>query len=385
MVIEQAAPHVQTERYAVTSLHVQSFRNYRFASLETNGQSVVLTGHNGAGKTNILEALSLLVPGRGMRMAQVAELDCANVKAPWVVSAHIDRAGDSMHLGTGRDAEAETERRMVKCDGEKLSSQNALASLMAVVWLTPQMDSLFRDSAGTRRRFIDRLVHSFDAEHATHVNQYERTMRERNKLLSQYGYDTGWVHVLEQQLAGLAVAVACGRNMMLDRLNQTIANADHPFPKALLSMQGAVEALLQEGLAASEVEEYVAQKLAENRPQDSHAGRTLYGTHRSDLQVIHAPKQMDASLCSTGEQKAMLLSIILAHAHARSQWEGCAPIILLDEVVAHLDVKRRGALFDALESLGVQCWMTGTDAADFSQLGERAMKVHVEDGQLRQA
>lgn len=370
-------------RCAVTQLTLQSFRNYRFASIDVGQQSVVLTGHNGAGKTNILEALSLLVPGRGFRTATISELDNMSAQSPWVVAAQAERADESYHLGTGRDVESEFERRIVKLDGELLPSQNHLAKHMAVIWLTPQMDSLFRDSAGTRRRFVDRLSHSFDAEHATHVNAYERAMRERNKLISTPGFDVAWAHVLEQQLAAMAVTIAYGRNTLLERLNQTIAQATHPFPKAELTMRGGVEELLAEGMPASQAEEYVCSVLADNRLQDSYAGRTSYGTHRSDLVVTHLGKNMDAARCSTGEQKAMLLSIILAHAQARAKWEGCAPIVLLDEVVAHLDAERREALFDALEFIGVQCWMTGTDVADFSALKKGGVQLNVEEGMIR--
>ncbi len=384
MALAEASESVSEKpsRYAVSKLTLQSFRNYDFASLDVGQDSVVLTGHNGAGKTNILEALSLLIPGRGIRSATVGELDNVKLSMPWVVSADVTSGEDELHIGTGRDASAPTEKRLVKIDGDALSSQNHLARYMSVVWLTPQMDSLFRDSAGMRRRFIDRLAYSFDAEHASHVNAYERTMRERNKLLSQHGFDARWANVLEQQLAGYGVAIAMGRNQLIARLNHMIDAGEHPFPKAELALQGEVEAELAGGLSASEAEEHYAAKLSAGRREDSYAGRTLYGVHKSDLQTIHRDKQMEASLCSTGEQKAMLLSIVLAHAHARAEWEGCAPIILLDEVVAHLDSARREALFDALDALGVQVWMTGTDAADFSAIKSGVRQVDVQEGRL---
>ncbi len=366
---------------AIGSLNLHYFRNYAFAELQTDGRSVVLTGPNGAGKTNILEAISLLSPGRGLRKARLGDLKQQHVSQPWVIAANVSGLQGDAHLGTSLDPEADSERRLIKIDGEKAKSQTALAEHLAVAWQTPQMDGLFLASDGERRRYLDRLIYSFDPAHLTRVNGYEHAMRERNKLLADGRCDPAWLGALEETMAQMAVAIAAARLELIDRLNASISNASGYFPKAVMSMQGDVEALVQ-AHASSDAEYAVQEKLAANRRPDTGAGRALYGTHKSLWCVMHAGKQQEAAYCSTGEQKALLLSIMLAHARARKDWLGKAPVLLLDEIVAHLDIIRREALAEALEGLNTQVWLTGTDAADFQAFEGFAQHFEVREGEV---
>ncbi len=372
--------------HAVTALQLTNFRNYAYAGLQPGTQSVVLTGHNGAGKTNILEAVSLLAPGRGFRKAKISQIDREGEGAfggsCWAVAAELYSAGQHLRVGTGRDPESEGDKRVVKIEGKRARSQNQLAEFFSVVWLVPQMDQLFQDSEGTRRRFIDRLVYSFEPQHASRVSAYEHAMRERNRLLQSYQPDAAWLNALEQKMAENGVLIGYNRNILVDRLNKAIMMSDTSFPKADIALEGAIEQALADGVSATDVEAEFAEILAQQRRADAAASRALKGVHRSELRVRHVAKDMQAANCSTGEQKAMLLSIMLAHARARAQWHGAAPVILLDEVVAHLDQQRRGELFDEIEAMGAQTWMTGTDAADFSGMQGRASFWKVEQGQI---
>lgn len=377
---------------SLQTLTLTNFRNYSHLSLSLTPQPVVLTGANGAGKTNLLEAVSLLTPGRGMRRARVIDMDRAvpgvtnPLPLPWAVTAVLRQPdGEQVHVGTGRDAEAAaagTDRRLVRIEGNE-APQAALADVLNVIWLTPQLDQLFQEGQSARRKFFDRLVYGFESGHASHVAAYEQAMRERNQLLQDRRNDAAWFAALEQKMAEHAVVVAAYRLQTAERLNATIAQSQRDFPQATLELHGVVEALLQTGMAAVEAEERFRDMLVKSRVEDGYAGRTGQGTHRTELLVFHQAKGMEAAQCSTGEQKAVMLSIILAQARARALWGASAPILLLDEVVAHLDLKRRAELAEEILDIGVQAWLTGTDAETFGHLASKAQFFSVSDAIVR--
>ncbi len=342
---------------------------------------MVLTGQNGAGKTNILEALSLLTPGRGLRRAKLSEMDNAKAGQPWTISAHVHGMQGEAQIGTGRIFEAETDRRLVKIDGKESRSQAQLANHIAMLWLTPQMEQLFLEGASAGRKFLDRLVYSFDSEHAARVNEYEYAMRERNKLLA-VGGDPVWLDSLEQTMAETAVAIAKARLTTAMGVNQTIQGSHLSFPKAILDIEGFAESRLKSGEAEAQTETALKLVFSAGRRQDAAAGRALAGAHKSELRVTHAAKQMPAETCSTGEQKALLLSIVLAQARFSAAKKGVVPVLLLDEVAAHLDAIKRVELFEEICQIGAQTWMTGTDAKLFAELQGIAQFFQVDDGNL---
>ena len=381
-------------------LRLSDFRSYAAAELETDGRPVVLTGANGAGKTNLLEAISYLVPGRGLRGARLSEVDRqrpeadAGVAAPgeggvgvsgaWAVSAEVMTPEGPRQLGTGRDPAATgRERRLVKVDGSLVSSQQALGDVLGAVWLTPQMDRLFLEGAPGRRRFLDRLVLTFDPAHAGRITAYEHALRERARILrgDRGPADPAWLAALEETMAERGVAVAAARRDLVGRLAAACAEAEGAFPRAGLGLAGDVEAWLA-AAPALEAEDRFKAALAASRRQDAETGGAALGPHRSDLAVRHLARRMPAAQCSTGEQKALLISIILAHARLVTLERGQAPLLLLDEIVAHLDAQRRAALFAALLSLGAQAWMTGTDSSLFADFGAAALFVTVRDSRL---
>lgn len=369
-------------RNCVESIVLTHFRNYHLARLDVqDGQSVVLIGENGAGKTNMLEAISLLTPGRGFRRASLSDMDNIQDHACWSVSAEIHGAQGNVQVGTGRDPEAagEGNKRIVRMDGKNTKTQTDLAKVFAVLWLTPQMDNLFIEGGTARRKFLDRLVYSFDDEHASRMNAYETAMRERNKLLAMGRADPLWLTALEQKMAEQGVAITVARQQAVDGLMHAMQQSDCPFPKAIMSISGVIETLLVEQ-SALHAEESFRIILAQSREQDTRAGRALTGIHRSSVHVMHKEKHMEAERCSTGEQKALLVSIILAQANAGAVWHGRVPVLLLDEVSTHLDVIRRNALYEALAATGAQCWLTGTDQELFN--GFDAQFIRVEVGEI---
>jgi DNA replication and repair protein RecF len=377
----------------VRRLQLTAFRNYPRAALESDGRPVVLSGPNGAGKTNLLEAVSFLAPGRGLRRAGLSEVERragsgenespAMGAQPWAVAAQVVTPDGPRDLGTGRDPTAEgRERRAVKIDGAFAESQQALGEIVAVTWLTPQMDRLFQDSPGHRRRFVDRLVYGVDPAHAARVNRYEHAMRERARLLRGAGQpDPAWLGALEQRMAEQGVAIAAARRQMIDRLTRAAQAGGGPFPKASLALAGDLETWFDQ-LSALEAEERLANALAEARARDAEAGGAAYGPHRADLLAQHVDRALPAELCSTGEQKALLIAIVLAHARLLAAERGFAPLVLLDEVAAHLDAERRAALFHELVTLGAQPWLTGTDPELFAGLAGRAQFFTVREGRI---
>lgn len=376
-----AAPALRIRR-----LRLSAFRNYQAVALNPDARPVVLTGPNGAGKTNLLEALSMLTPGRGLRRAKTGEMDRMDptegpaATAAWAVAGTVETPFGPVELGTGRDPEGE--RRLVRIDGEAERSQAALGEHLSVVWLTPQMDRLFQESAGERRRFLDRLIYGFDPAHAGRVNAYDKALRQRARLLKDGGADTAWLGALESQMVERGIAIAAARLSLTDRLARACARAEGPFPGADLAVQGDVEAWLA-GRSALEAEESFAKALHQGRGRDAETGGAAIGPHRSDLAVTHRDKGLPAGQCSTGEQKALLIAIVLAHARLQGAERGAGPVLLLDEVAAHLDEARRDALFETILGLGLQAWITGTDQNVFGAFGDQAQYFAVEAAQVR--
>ncbi len=375
----------------IRRLTLTNFRSYHAAQIELERAGpVVLTGANGAGKTNLIEAISLLAPGRGLRRATMEELAFAEGDGAWAASADIEGMLGLATLGTGIDPPAgEDAAPLRKCriDREAVSSAAAFADHLRVVWLTPAMDPLFNGPASERRRFLDRLVLAVDAQHSSRVAALERSLRSRNRLLEDARSDPHWLDAVEHETAEVAVAVAAARSETVNRLAGALASAREQapgFPLAEIALEGWMEKLLPNH-SAIEIEDRYRALLKENRARDAAAGRTLDGPHLSDLAGTHAGKGILASDASTGEQKALLIRLVLAHAGLIKEMTGFAPLLLLDEVVAHLDPSRRAALYDALSALGAQVWMTGADPVAFGDIIGRAQLFEVRTGAVEPA
>ncbi len=382
------APPPRPAGPAVTRLLLSDFRSHGRLRLDASPGLVVLTGPNGAGKTNILEGVSLLVPGRGLRNARVGEM--TRHDAPpgtgWAVAATVQTANGAVRLGTGMDVAsgAGAERRAVRVNGETARGQTVLGLYLSALWLVPAMDGLFRDGAGERRRFLDRMVQALDPNHAGRCAAHAHALRERNRLLREGvggGREGVWLDALEDTLARHGVAIAAARRDMVGRLSAALVEAEGPFPRATLALDGMAEAALADQPALA-VEDHLRATLARARAADAEAGGTRHGPHRSDLLVRHAGRDLPAALCSTGEQKAVLIALVLAQARVVAAARGGPPLLLLDEVVAHLDSGRRAALAAALIALGAQTWLTGTDTALFEPFGEKAQFLRLADGNL---
>ncbi|MFC3230866.1 DNA replication/repair protein RecF [Marinibaculum pumilum] len=393
----------------IVDLRLTAFRNYAAAHLRVKAGRVVLVGPNGAGKTNLLEAVSLLSPGRGLRGAALGEIlpgahlpesagDRDGAPSGWAVSARVAMppppppGGAAVaappleaQLGIGlRRMPDGSERRETRIDGVAGRPMAEFADRLPMLWLTPAMDRLFVEGASARRRFLDRLVYGFDPAHARRVVAFEQSMRERNRLLKAGRGDARWFAALEARMAEQAVAVAAARRDGIDRLGLALAEAEGPFPRALVALDGEVESWLDEAPAVAVEDRYRAH-LARSRPVDGEAGLTRSGPHRTDLLVHQAESGAPAAGCSTGQQKALLIAIVLANARMVRQARGWGPVLLLDEIAAHLDRVRRAALFAVLAEPGMQTWMTGTDAALFEELAGDVQVLQVQDGQIAAA
>ncbi|MGI9404789.1 MAG: DNA replication/repair protein RecF [Hyphomicrobiaceae bacterium] len=375
----------------IRTLRLTNFRNYANLTLDLTPDPVVLVGSNGAGKTNLLEAVSLLAPGQGLRRAPYPELGRIDGAGDWAVSADIETADGPVNIGTGLPYAGGSARggRIVRINQETVSGSGALADYLEMVWLTPAMDGLFTGPAGDRRRFLDRLILCFDPGYRARAGQFERAMRQRNRLLEMDHAAPAMFEGLELQMAETGVAMAATRNEAVQQICATIAerrltSPDSPFPWAELNLDGTVENWLHEMPAVDAEDAYIRQ-LAADRPRDRAAKRTLSGPHRSDLLVGHGPKDMPAKVCSTGEQKALLINLVLAHAAlAKQAHDGGAPILLLDEIAAHLDEIRRAALFAEILNLGCQAWLTGTDQSAFGPLVGKATGFIMEDAEIKE-
>jgi DNA replication and repair protein RecF len=375
----------------IRRLSLANFRSYHAAQVSlASAGPVVLTGANGAGKTNLVEAISLLAPGRGLRRAGMEELAFSEGDGAWAVSAEIEGMLGLATLGTGIDppvGEDSSPSRKCRIDRESVTSAAAFADHLRVVWLTPAMDPLFNGPASERRRFLDRLVLAVDAQHSSRVAALERSLRSRNRLLEDARSDAHWLDAVEHETAEVAVAVAAARAETVNRLSGALAAARDTapeFPRAEIALDGWMEKLLPD-YSATEIEDRYRALLKDNRARDAAAGRTLDGPHLSDLAVTHAGKGIPAAHASTGEQKALLIRLVLAHAGLIKEMTGFAPLLLLDEIVAHLDPARRTALYDALASLGAQVWMTGADPAAFGDIAGRAQVFVVRPGAVEPA
>jgi DNA replication and repair protein RecF len=384
-----AAPGAAPALLAVRQVRLTDFRNYRGLRLDCGPEPVVLVGANGAGKTNLLEALSFLVPGRGLRRARLDEITRRArgeqpVASTWAVAATLDTAQGRLAIGTGLEParnEGGMPRRVVRIDGRPAASQTALGLHAAAVWLTPQLDRLFLDGPGERRRFLDRLVTALHPEHAGDVAAYENALRQRSRLLGEGNRDPHWFTALEDTMARHGVALAAARADTVHRLDAAARLGVGPFPRASLAMAGEVDGWIA-SMAALDVEDRLRAELAAGRLRDAEAGTTSCGPHRSDLSVRHLDLDLPAAEGSTGQQKALLVSITMAHARLVALSRGQPPLLLLDEIAAHLDAERRGALFEEIVALRAQSWMTGTDAGLFEPLAGRAQLLRVADGTI---
>jgi DNA replication and repair protein RecF len=366
--------------FSLSQITLTHFRNYENMRLVTDRAPVVLTGANGSGKTNLLEAISLAVPGRGMRRCALSDFQNRLSTEPWAAAIELRTEAGILRIGTGRDAsETAGERRLVHIDGKPARGQNGLAEHIAMAWITPDMDRLLAEGATARRKFLDRLAFSFDPAHGGRVQRYEKAMRERLRLLREGGYDSMWLSALEDEMAQTAVAIAAARRHMIARLRTAIDEGGDVFPRADIDVRGTAEDLLDHKPALL-VEDALREAFARSRVGDAASGTCATGAHRSDLCVTHRTKNCPAELCSTGEQKALLIALMLAYVRLLTEQRRMTPLFLLDDIAAHLDDFRRAALFDETRALGAQVWFTGTDEETFSSLAPYAQMFRVQDG-----
>jgi len=366
-------------------LMLRDFRSYATLDLAIEGELIVFSGENGAGKTNLLEALSLFAPGRGLRRAELSTCARLGGAGGFAVSIEVEDGGATTQLGVGIEPSGEgASERLNRIDRAPVASSRAFADHLRLVWLTPAMDSLFAGPASERRRFLDRLVLALDPSHGARVSQFERALRGRNRLLEEGAPNAAWLDAMEREAAELGVAIAAARVECVNRLRGLIAldrDEASPFPWADLALEGEIEALAAESPALAAEDLYRA-RLRDNRGRDAAAGRALIGPHVSDLLVAHGPKSAPAALSSTGEQKALLVGLVLAHARLVAEMSGIAPFALLDEVAAHFDPRRRAALFAALARVGAQVFVTGADPAAFAEHAGRASRFEVSPGRV---
>lgn len=365
---------------ALTRLSLTDFRNYATLTLPLDGRHVCLYGANGSGKTNLLEAVSQLGPGRGLRSATLPDMIRSDAPGGWTVSAQLV---NDQRIGVALETQPSS-KRVVRIDGASATASN-LAELIRIVWLTPTMDGVFRGSASDRRRFFDRQVMSHIPSHGRAASRYEQAMKERNALLERGSVDPAWADAIEARMAEAGTELAVNRANVLEALQGAIeSRPEGHFPKADLTLDGPAEQAAVQGDDFKSIFETLSDTLRSTRRRDMAAGRAIQGPHRTDLGVIHRPTSAPAKDASTGQQKALLIGLILASAAAlRANGDGPAPLLLLDEAAAHLDPDRRAALFDELMDLGGQAWLTGTESFLFEAFGDRAQRILVEDGRAQ--
>ncbi len=371
LVSDSTVPHPPPPSLLLTRLKLQDFRSWAALDAAFDAPIVAIAGENGVGKTNLLEAISLLGPGRGLRGARMGELGrrVDGAARPWAAAGRFDTPAGAFDLGTGSDPDGTSDRRVFRLDGQPLRTQSDLADRVAAVWLTPQMDRLFQEGASGRRRFLDRLAWALEPTHAREVAAHDNAMSQRNRLLAQGRADARWLAGLEDAMARHAVAATAARRALALRLNGVMASgsATGAFPAARMELVCPIASALAEQPALA-VEDALREALAVDRRRDAAAAGAARGAHRCDMTLVHLPKDQAAELCSTGEQKALLISTVLAHAALIAEARGFAPLLLLDEVAAHLDTARREALFAALAALPAQVFLTGTEAEVFRPL-----------------
>jgi DNA replication and repair protein RecF len=369
----------------LTRLRLTDFRSWSSLEAHFGASIVAIAGENGAGKTNLLEAISLLGPGRGLRGARMGELGrrAEDGHRPWAAAGRFATPQGAFDIGTGADPEGASDRRAFRLDGLPVRAQVDLADRIAVVWLTPQMDRLFQEGASGRRRFLDRLAWALEPGHAREVAAHDNAMSQRNRLLAGGRADPAWLAGLEDAMARHAVAATAARRSLAARLNAVMVagSATGAFPAARMDLACPIAAALAEQPALA-VEDALRAALADDRRRDAAAGGAARGAHRADMALTHLPKDQPAEMCSTGEQKALLISTVLAHAALIAEARGFAPLLLLDEVAAHLDQARREALFAALARLPAQAFLTGTDAEVFRPLQGIADRFRASPGKL---
>lgn len=393
----------EREKSGVTRLTLTDFRNYQFLRINAELCPIVITGENGTGKTNILEAISFLTPGRGLRGARLADIRriapalVSDEYAPteisntsWAVSSTVQKGDEEFEIGTAveksiretnEDDIRSFERRIVKIDGSKISSQSELGKYISAVWLTPQMDRLFRGGSQPRRSFLDRLVYAFDVEHAKRTANFEHLYKEWYQLLKSGSQDNHWLLPLEENMASLGVAIAAARREQIAKLNTFIEHEpDDVFPSVMLELDGSIEKMLDK-MPAVEVEDFYKSRLKEQRKNVLY-NDNIDGVNRTDFKVYYRKKRMPAELCSTGEQKSLLVSIILAQTKSQTLHQGFAPVMLLDEVVAHLDDIKREALIEKIRDLNVQAWITSTNPELFASLKNEALFFRIKNNRI---
>jgi DNA replication and repair protein RecF len=385
-ILHPRRPHVR-----LTRLALENFRNYPALQLRLDGRHVCLHGANGSGKTNLMEAVSMLSPGRGLRGAEFSELVRRDpegfVAKGWALSADVREGDIDRRVGLALEVDDQgRSKRVARLDGVS-TAQADLGELMRIIWLTPAMDRVFAGPAGDRRRFLDRQVMAHFPSHGTFSAAYDKAMRQRNALLERGRADPAWLDALELGMASAGAAMALHRVDAVRTMQESIlARPEGAFPKALIDLDGPFENSVANGAALTDIEQDIADQLRENRARDAAAGRATRGVHRTDLRVIHAAKSMPADQCSTGEQKALLIGLILANAQALFERDFApSPLLLLDEAAAHLDSDRRAALYDELAALGGQAWLTGTDRTLFDAFGDRAQRFEVSGGVVRES
>lgn len=401
--LAQSIQTVTAQKSGVTRLTLTDFRNYAFLRINPNLRPIIITGENGSGKTNILEAVSFLTPGRGMRSARLADIrrftpavvDSAYTpsNSSWAVSAVVSKNGDEYEIGTAvenilREEDEENSaynKRIVKIEGQKTSSQGELGHYLSAIWLTPQMDRLFRGGSQPRRSFLDRLVYAFDNEHAKRTSNFEHLYKQWYQLIknSNGRADPAWLSGIEENMAATGVAIAAARREQIARLNRFIENEpDDIFPNVMLELDGTIEKML-DTMPAVDVEDFYMSRLAAERRNVLY-NDSVDGVNRTDFKVFYKKKRMPAELCSTGEQKSLLISIILAQTKCQILYQGFAPVLLLDEVAAHLDDGKREALLAKISELGLQAWITATNPEPFASLGGNADFLEVKNNTVIQ-
>ncbi len=401
---EDLDAHETKVRSAIRRLTLVNFRNYKYLRLNIKAPFIVLSGENGSGKTNVLEAVSFLSQGRGLRNAKLSEVktfDFLSSKQStpvfinnngWAISAQIEKMGEEFNIGTavesiiketGYNEIKEVERRSIQINEQKLTSQNELGQYISVVWLTPPMDRLFQGGAQQRRSFLDRIVYAFDADHARRLSTYDNLYRQWLRILKSGNVSTSWLGALEEQMSGIGVAIAAARREQIQKLNLFIEkNTDDVFPEALLYLDGTIEKMLDEKPAVY-VEDYYRESLFNQRRSILFNDNSV-NFNKTDLCVIYKRKNIPAGLCSTGEQKALLLSIILAQAKSLICSRGIPPIMLLDEVAAHLDDIKKNALLSKLSELRLQAWLTTTNLFEFLEIKNSAQFFEVKNNTIKE-
>lgn len=401
--LAQNIQFVTAQKSGVTRLTLTDFRNYAFLRINPELRPIIITGENGSGKTNILEAVSFLTPGRGMRSAKLSDIRrftpavIENGYTPsnssWAVSANVSKNGEYFEIGTAvenilREDDDENNiynKRIVKIDGQKISSQGELGHFLSAIWLTPQMDRLFRGGSQPRRSFLDRLVYAFDNEHAKRTANFEHLCKQWYQLIknSSGRADSAWLSGIEESMATTGVAIAAARREQIARLNRFIENEpDDVFPNVILKLEGTIEKLL-DTMPAVDVEDFYMKQLAEGRKKILY-NDNVDGVNRTDFKVFYKKKNMPAELCSTGEQKSLLISIILAQTKCQILYQGFAPVLLLDEVAAHLDDGKREALLQKIKELGLQAWITATNPELFYSLKNSADFYEIKNNTIMQ-